>query len=128
VAETGRISVHRIYTIYNVSTQVWEQNVLAFLMGLFSSSLFVPKLISVSQRSVRPVFVGRASGLYMTFAYGASTVAGYLFAWLVGLFGWGGAGFVQLSLIPIAGIVALIMVNNRTLFQPNRINKASASA
>jgi len=121
-------SILTCYCIYNVATQTWSQNVLAFLMGLFSSSLFVPNLVSLSQRSVRPLFVGKASSLYMTFAYLSSTVAGYLFAWLVGLVGWGGAGLIQLSLIPIAGIVSLVMINNGALFQPKAVKKAAASA
>ncbi len=105
------------YLIFNVVTGVWQQNVLAFLMGIFSSSLYVPNLISTFQRSVRPHLVGKASSVYLAGGYLGGAFSGYLLGWLVGLYGWGGAGLIQLSILPMIGVIALLCMKNRELFQ-----------
>jgi hypothetical protein len=67
------------------------------------------------QRAVRPGLVGRASGFYVTCFYIPASVAGYVFSSLVGAAGWGGAGFWQLTVLPLVGVVILLFVNTNQL-------------
>jgi cyanate permease len=55
--------------------------------------------------------IGRASGVYIASFYLLAALAGYLFALLVGSLGWGGAGIVQLVLMPVIGIVAMLFLD-----------------
>jgi hypothetical protein len=59
--------------------------------------------------------VGRASGIFLTTLFGAASTAGYLMGALVGGFGWGTAALIELTLFPIVGIIAMVMVDPKQL-------------
>ncbi len=103
------------YSMYNIATDVTSQSTLTFLTGLFGSGFVFVNLLSFLQRSVRPEMVGRASGVFLTSLFGAGSVAGYLMGWLVQNFGWGGAALIELTLFPVIGIIAMVLVDPRQL-------------
>lgn len=110
------------YLIFNGPTGVGAQYVLSFLQGAIASGFLFVNLYSAIQRSVRPHFVGRASGVFVTALYVPSSVAGYLFARLQQHLGWGGAGVVQIS-------VLLVMAAGMMLFvDPQRFSNAPVAA
>ncbi|MEU1183185.1 MFS transporter [Streptomyces sp. NPDC005820] len=104
--------------IYETQAGVGVQCVFAFLMGVFGLGFIYPNTNSVMQRAVRPSQIGRASGLFVTSYYGPAAFSGLLFASLVDSFGWDRAGLLQVTLLPLAGVVALLFV------RPIRFNNA----
>lgn len=110
------------YSIYNVATGISAQSALSFMTGALGSGFIFVNLLALLQRSVRPRMVGTASGIFLTSMFGASSTAGYLMGWLVTKAGWGGAALVELTLFPVIGIVAMILVN------PDQLIRARAKA
>jgi MFS family permease len=108
------------YLMYNVMTGPGEQKVLSFLVGFFGSSFLHPNGLSLAQRCVRPELVGRATGYFSSCAFLAAAFAGYVFGWLVQLFGWNGAGRIQLTLCPIIAVFALLLIKDKELFQVHK--------
>jgi MFS family permease len=104
------------YVLFNLITTPLQHNILSFLEGMFASGFLFVNVYSLMQRSVKTTIIGRASGAFITSLYVPSALAGYLFAFLVGRFDWGGAAIVQLVLIPLIGIVAMLFLD------PSRIN------
>jgi MFS family permease len=105
--------------IYETQAGVGVQCVFAFLMGAFGLGFIYPNSNSVMQRAVRPSQIGRASGLFVTSYYGPAAFSGLLFAALVDSFGWDRAGLLQVTLLPLAGVVALVFV------RPGQFNNAA---
>lgn len=103
------------FLMYNVVTTVKLQCVLTFCVGVFGTGFLSSCLPTLLQRSVRPHMVGRASGVFVTFLYASGIFAGWVFAWLVGKIGWGGAGIVELSLVPFIGFLAMIFIREDQL-------------
>jgi MFS family permease len=103
------------YSMYNVAATVTTQSMLTFLTGAFGSGFVFVNLLSLLQRSVRPAMIGRASGIFLTSVFGAGSVAGYLMGALVGRFGWGGAALIELTLFPVIGIIAMVLVDPKQL-------------
>jgi MFS family permease len=103
------------YSIYNVATTLQLQSFLSFMVGAVGSGFVFVNLLSFLQRSVRPKMVGRASGIFLTALFGAASTAGYLMGALVGNFGWGTAALIELTLFPVIGIVAMLLVNTKQL-------------
>jgi MFS family permease len=103
------------YSIYNVATSLQAQSFLSFMTGAVGSGFVFVNLLSFLQRSVRPQMVGRASGIFLTTLFGAASTAGYLMGALVGGFGWGTAALIELTLFPIVGIIAMVMVDPKQL-------------
>ncbi|MGV9797835.1 MFS transporter [Mycobacterium sp. NPDC003449] len=103
------------YLIFNGPTTPGWQYVLSFAEGAVASGFCFVGVYAGLQRSVRPELVGRASGFYVTCFYIPASVAGYLFSHLVEAQGWGGAGFWQLTILPMIGVVALLFVNPKQL-------------
>jgi MFS family permease len=103
------------YLIFNGPTTVGWQLVLSFAEGAVASGFCFVGVYTGLQRSVRPALVGRASGFYVSCFYVPASVAGYVFSLLVGRTGWGGAGFWQLTVLPLVGVVALLFVNTKQL-------------
>ena len=99
------------YVLFNLITTPLQHNVLSFLEGMFASGFLFVNVYSLMQRSVKTTIIGRASGAFITSLYVPSALAGYLFAFLVGRFDWGGAAIVQLVLIPLIGIVAMLFLD-----------------
>lgn len=105
------------YFTYYVAVEPWAQYTLSFLVGLFASSAWYPTAMSLAQRSVRPEFVGRATGNFASIAYLIATFAGWVFAWLIQRAGWTGAALIQLEVVPVVAIVALLMIKDKELLR-----------
>lgn len=115
------------YVLFNVVKTPGSQALFSFLEGTFASGFLFTNTYSLMQRCVRPEFIGRASGIFITFWYLPSALAGYLFASLVNSYGWGNAAVLQLSLVPILGIAAMLLVKETQILSP-KANKAAAEA
>ena len=100
-----------IYFLFFVARTEFQHSVLSFLMGTFASGFLFVNVYSLMQRSVRSTTIGRASGMFVTSLYFPSALAGYLFGFLVGQLGWGGAAILQLMLLPIVAIVAMLFLD-----------------
>jgi len=109
---------------YSVATGAAAQYVLAFLIGTFASGVLFTNCTTVLQRSVRPEHVGRGAGLFILTYYVAAAVSGLIFARLVAGIGWQGAGLVQLTLLPLLGLAALVLVDPRRMLLPPALRKA----
>ncbi len=109
---------------YTVATGASAQYVLAFLIGTFASGVLFTNCTTVLQRSVRPEHVGRGAGLFILTYYVAAAVSGLIFARLVAGIGWRGAGLVQLTLLPLVGLAALVIVDPRRMLLPPGVRKA----
>jgi MFS family permease len=101
------------YLLFNGPTSAGPQYVLSFAEGAVASGFLFVNIYSAMQRSVRPQMIGRASGLYVASFYIPAAFAGYLFSAFVGGAGWGGAGFWQLTVLPLVGVAALLFVDVR---------------
>ena len=99
------------FLVFNGPTGRAAQAILSFGVGTFASGFLFVNVYSALQRSIRPDYVGRASGLFVASLYIPSAFAGYLFSALVDAFDWGGAGLVQLTLLPIVGIIAVLCLD-----------------
>lgn len=115
------------YLMYNVVISFEVQCFMAFMTGTFCSGFLYLNVMSLLQRSVRPEMVGRASGIFVTSIYLSAVVAGWMFAKLVALFGWGGAGLIELSLLPIIGIISMVLINPDQLITARPKIKSSDS-
>jgi MFS family permease len=104
--------------IYEARAGVGVQCVFAFLMGAFGLGFIYPNTNSAIQRAVRPSQIGRASGLFVTSYYGTAAFSGLLFAALVDSFGWSQAGLLQVTALPLVGVLALVFV------RPSQFNNA----
>ncbi|QSO49321.1 MFS transporter [Alicyclobacillus mengziensis] len=115
------------YSLFNLIKAPGWQAFFSFLEGTFASGFMFTNTYSLMQRCVRPESVGRASGIFVTSWYLPSSVAGYLFAALVGSVGWGHAALVQLTVIPFIGILVLLFVKEDMILIPkaNRVSNAS---
>jgi MFS family permease len=109
---------------YSMATGAAAQYVLAFLIGTFASGVLFTNCTTVLQRSVRPEHVGRGAGLFILTYYVAAAVSGLIFARLVAGVGWQGAGLVQLTLLPLLGLAALVLVDPRRMLLPPGVRKA----
>ncbi|MEU7656945.1 MFS transporter [Streptomyces lincolnensis] len=96
--------------IYTTQAGVGVQCVYAFLMGAFGLGFIYPNTNSAIQRAVRPEQIGRASGLFVSSYYGPAAFSGLLFAALVDSFGWGRAGLLQVTVLPLVAVAALVFV------------------
>lgn len=99
------------FSMYNLATSLQTQSFLSFMTGAIGSGCVFVNLLALLQRSVPPSMAGRASGIFLTFLFGAASAAGYLMGALVGALGWGNAALVELTLFPIIGVIAMVAVN-----------------
>ncbi|WP_433277969.1 MFS transporter [Pseudonocardia xinjiangensis] len=106
---------------YQFAEGTAAQYVLAFLMGTFASGVLFTNCSTVLQRAVRPEHVGRGAGLFILTYYVAAAFSGLIFARLVAGMGWQGAGLVQLTLFPLLGLAALLLVDVRKMIVPPRV-------
>jgi len=108
------------YAMYNLATTAPWQSFLSFMTGALGSGFVFVNLLSLLQRSVRPQMVGRASGIFLTSVFGAGSTAGFLMGALVGAFGWSGAALIELTLFPVIGIIAMVLVDPAQLIAADR--------
>lgn len=110
------------WLIFNGPTSAGSQYLLSFLEGAIGSGFCFVNVYAAMQRAVRPHMIGRASGVFVSCLYIPASLAGYLFAELVGGIGWGGAGLIQLGLLPLVGVAAMLFVDT------NRFSNARVRA
>jgi MFS family permease len=103
------------YAMYHLATSVSWQSFLSFMTGALGSGFVFVNLLSLLQRSVRPHMVGRASGIFLTSLFAAGSTAGYLMGALVVEFGWSRAALIELTLLPVIGIIAMVLVDSKQL-------------
>ncbi len=103
------------YLMFNVCVVPWAQYTLSFFQGVFFSACLFVNVYALIQRSVRPSMVGRASGIHVTSIFLPASVSGFIFAALVGHLGWGGAAFILLTVLPLVGIAAMLMLKEDQL-------------
>ncbi len=111
------------YFLFLVGQTPFQQSLLSFLMGTFASGVLFTNCTTVLQRSVRPEHVGRGAGLFILTYYVAAAFSGLLFARLVAGTGWAGAGLVQLTVLPIVGLAALVLVDPRRMLLPPKVRR-----
>jgi MFS family permease len=105
------------FLMYAVVTDALGQYILAFLMGALASGFLFTNCSTAMQRSVRPEHVGRGQGLFMLTYYIAAAFSGLLFARLVAVADWAGAGFWQLSILSLVGAAALMLVDTKRMIR-----------
>ncbi len=105
------------FLMYVVVTDILGQYILAFLMGAFASGFLFTNCSTAMQRSMRPGHVGRGQGLFMLTYYVAAAFSGLLFARLVAIADWAGAGIWQLSVVPHIGAAALMLVDSKRMIR-----------
>jgi predicted MFS family arabinose efflux permease len=108
------------YAMYHLATSVAWQSFLSFMTGALGSGFVFVNLLSLLQRSVRPQMVGRASGIFLTSLFGAGSTAGYLMGALVVEFGWSRAALIELTLFPVIGIIAMVLVDSKQLMSASQ--------
>ena len=108
------------YSIFNIATTPFDQELLSFLEGTASSGFLYVNNYSLMQRSVRSSIAGRASGLVVSCVYLPAALSGYLFAELKGVYDWGGAALIQMTLQLIIPIVAMMFFDLSRTSSPVR--------
>lgn len=109
------------YLLFNIVTSPAGQVLLSFVQGSAASGFFFVNTYALMQRSVRPDFVGRATGLVVTFLYIPAALAGYLFAMLKGEYGWGEAATLQLSMSLAVPFIAMLFFDRNAVRRPRRV-------
>jgi MFS family permease len=101
-----------LYLMFEVATLPWQQDVLSCLQGIFGSGFLFVNIYAFTQRSARPEYAGRASGIASSAHYLPAAFAGLLFGELAHRFGWATAATLQLVLLSIVGIIAMLFVRD----------------
>ena len=109
------------YLLFNIVTSPAGQVLLSFVQGSAASGFFFVNTYALMQRSVRPDFVGRATGLVVTFLYIPAALAGYVFAMLKGEYGWGEAATLQLSMSLAVPFIAMLFFDRNAVRRPRRV-------
>lgn len=109
------------YLLFNIVTSPTWQVLLSFVQGSAASGFFFVNTYALMQRSVRPDFVGRATGLVVTFLYIPASLAGYVFAMLKGEYGWGEAATLQLSMSLAVPFIAMLFFDRNAIRRPRRV-------
>jgi MFS family permease len=96
--------------MFIAATVPWEQDLLSFLFGTFASGFLFVNIYAMTQRSVSPDHIGKASGIASSAHYIGAGFAGALFGGIVQAWSWGGATLVQMVLLPCVAIVSVALV------------------
>ena len=103
------------YLGFNVLTTETDQIAFAFFEGMFASGVAFVLMYALIQRTVRPNYVGRASGLFVIGFYLPSAFSGYIFADLATKYSFGFAAIVQLVIVALIAIIPVIFIQNSKL-------------
>lgn len=114
-----------MFLIFNWASSLASHIALSFLVGTFASGFLYTNVYSLIQRSAHGNAVGRASGVFVTALYLPATISGYVFGYLQGVIGWGGAAVVQLVVIPTFGIIAMLLLDYSQVRRPSRRQTAT---
>ena len=109
------------YLLFNIVTSPTWQVLLSFVQGSAASGFFFVNTYALMQRSVRPDFVGRATGLVVTFLYIPASLAGYVFAMLKAEYGWGDAATLQLSMSLAVPFIAMLFFDRKAVRRPRQV-------
>jgi MFS family permease len=93
--------------IFAFTTALPVQMFFSLLLGISFTGIVYTNTSTLLQRSVDVRYVGRVSGLFVAAMYIPASASGYFFAHMRDSFGWEIAGVVQLTVIPIIGLVAM---------------------
>jgi MFS family permease len=96
--------------IFGFSTPLPLQMIFSALLGAAFSGIVVTNTSTLMQRSVDVKYVGRVSGLMIAAMYIPASASGYFVTSMQGSFGWQTAGIIQLTIIPIIGLVAMALM------------------
>lgn len=96
--------------IFGFSTPLPAQMIFSVLLGLAFTGIVYTNTFALLQRSVPAQYVGRVSGVFVAAMYIPASVSGYFFAHMRDTFGWHTAGIVQLTVIPILGLIAMAAI------------------
>jgi MFS family permease len=99
--------------MFNVAQTPSMQALLSFLQGVCASGFLFVNIYSLSQRSVRNEFLGRASGIASSSHYLPAAFSGMLLGWMVGHLGWGTAAIIQLGIFPLLAITSMLMFDSK---------------
>jgi MFS family permease len=113
------------YLLFNGPTTPGPQYALSFAEGALASGFLFVNIYSAMQRAVRPHMIGRVSGLFVATFYLPAAFSGYLFSWFVDHTSWGGAGFWELTVIPLLGVVSLSFLKTDQLMRTSSTRKGS---
>jgi MFS family permease len=96
------------------------QSVLSFVWGLVVSGVLYVNLAGYHIKSVRASLTNRATGVFVTTLYGAGAFAGYIIGGIAARFGWSAAGFAQITLLSVIGIVLTVLLRTDRMSLPVR--------
>lgn len=108
------------WLVFNGSASHAWQYTWSFVLAVFVAGSLFTTLNATMQRAVRPHYVGRAAGMFVSFYYVAAAFSGLIFASLVGSLGWHGAALWQLTILPLATLIPLWFIDSRKLLDPRR--------
>jgi len=106
--------------VFNGSPSHAWQYAMSFVLATFVAGSVFTTLNSTMQRAVRPQHVRRAAGIFVSTYYVAAAFSGFMFASLVGALGWRDAALWQLTVLPLATLVPLWLLDSRKLITPQR--------
>jgi MFS family permease len=101
--------------MFNIRSGPVVQALLSVVEGIALSGFLLLVTYILIQRSVPLAAVGRASGVFTVSVYLPAAVSGYVFSALVQHLGWGTAALIQLTAMPVLGLVAIAMLDDRVL-------------
>jgi MFS family permease len=111
VAALGSMLVYLF--MFNVAQTPISQALLSLLQGVCASGFLFVNIYSLSQRSVRNEYLGRASGVASSAHYLPAAFSGMLLGWMVGHLGWGSAAIIQLAIFPLIALAAMLMFDSK---------------
>jgi MFS family permease len=114
-----------LFLMFEVARLPWQQDVLSCLQGIFGSGFLFVNIYALTQRSVRPEYAGRASGIASSAHYLPAAFAGLLFGALAQRFGWSTAATLQLVLLSIVGMIAMLFVRDDQVSTPQAVESTT---
>ena len=115
------------YCMYNVAVTIRRSASLP-VRGLLRQRLRLhqPALDAATQRAA--IHGGPSFGNLYASTFGAASIAGYSMGAFVGRFGWGTAAMIQLTLLPVIGIIAMALVDPSKLIVPKKVQLVSLAS
>ncbi|WP_454739556.1 MFS transporter [Cupriavidus necator] len=106
------------FLLFSGPTGMLVQSVLSFVWGLVVSGVLYVNLAGYHIKSVRSSLTNRATGVFVTTLYGAGAFAGYIIGGIAARFGWSTAGFTQITLLSVIGIVLTVLLRTDRMSLP----------
>lgn len=108
------------FLLFSGPTGMVVQSVLSFVWGLVVSGVLYVNLAGYHIKAVRASLTNRATGVFVTTLYGAGAFAGYIIGGIAARFGWSAAGFIQITLLSVIGIVLTMLLRVDRMSLPVR--------